>query len=293
MKNSKYSSNVFLKKGKAITHIVLIGSWLMAATACNTSDDSSSTSNDAPTLPPAASMVADFNVMAESSTVSATGVVAESPVTIQSVSYFSFAAFNVAGWNTVIKIGMAIPVAAFLESFRHVPVKQPDGSWVWSYGVTIGGLLYTAQLYGKVDGEQVHWDMYISKEGAYTKFNWFSGVSELGGASGYWILKKDPDQPVDLLRIDWNWDAQSDSGDIRYTNIEPDGPENGGYIFYGNNAPEPYQAFYDIYYKSQENLIEIEMNTDTNEGRVRNLQHFGNEDWHYWDSNFQDTVAPN
>ena len=55
---------------------------------------------------------------------------------------------------------------------------------------------------------------------------------------------------------------------------------------------EPYQAFYDIYNKGQDNLIEIEMNTNTQEGRVRNLQHFGNEDWHYWDSHLRDTVPP-
>ena len=272
--------------------IIFLAIWLMMLTACNTAQNTQTDSSGAPSLPPTASMAADFTAMTDSTAQSALGVATVPSVTIQSVSYFSYAAFNVAGWNTVIRIGMAIPVAAFLESFHHIPVKQPDGSWVRSYSVTVGGLLYSAQLYAKVVDTEVHWDMYISKEGDYSKFNWFSGVSELGGTTGYWILQKDPDQPVPLLRIDWNWDAATDTGDIRYTNVEPGGAENGGYIYYGNNAPGPYQAFYDIYNKGQDDLIEIEMNTDTHEGRVRNLLHFGNEDWHYWDSNLQDTVPP-
>ena len=274
-------------------NIVAVLVWIFTVTACKESGDEPSTSGS-PVLPPTASMVMDFDTMADTSTSSASiaGVTVESQAVIQSASYFSFAAFNVAGWSTLIKIGLAIPVAAFVESFRHLPVKQPDGSWVRTYAVTVGGVLYTAQLYSKVENEQVHWDMYISKEGEYTKFNWFSGVSELNAESGYWIMQKNPAEPVSLLRIDWTWDRESDTGDVLYTNVEPAGAENGGYIHYGNNQAEPYQAFYDIYVKSQDNLIEIEMNTDTHEGRVRNLQHFGNEGWHYWDSHLQDTVPP-
>lgn len=270
--------------------LLVMGTVLLVA--CNAPEKASTDTSGAPTLPPSASMAADFNVMTDTSAQSVTGVVAQQSVSAQSNSYFSYAAFNVAVWNTVIRVGMAIPVGAFLESFHHIPVKQPDGSWVRSYSVTVGGLLYTAQLYTKVVDTEVHWDMYISKEGSYSKFNWFTGVSELGGSTGYWILQKDPDQPVPLLRIDWNWDAATDTGDIRYTNVEPGGAENGGYIYYGNNAPQPYQAFYDIYNKGKDDLVEIEMNTDSHEGRVRNLLHFGNEDWHYWDSSLQDTVPP-
>jgi len=273
-------------------NIMLVVIWLAMTSACKQPEESSNNTSGAPALPPVASMSIDFSAVTEPSTASIAGAVVEPSATTQSSSYFAFAAFNVAGWSTLIKIGLAIPVAAFVESFHHIPIKQPDGSWVRTYSVTVGGLLYTAQLYGRIENEQVYWDMYISKEGEYTKFNWFSGVSEIGAGSGYWEMNKNPGDPVPLLRIDWTWDRETDIGDVRYTNIEPDGPENGGYIYYGNNEPAPYQAFYDIYNKGQNNLIEIEMSTITHEGRVRNLQHFGNEDWHYWDSNLQDTVPP-
>ncbi|WP_455218703.1 hypothetical protein [Kaarinaea lacus] len=275
-----------------ITKTLLILTLLSIVSACNEAEEESTTDPSGLTLPPVASMSIDFNATPQTQSFSNTEIGVVSTTATTSSSYFNFAAFNVGGWTTLIKIGMAIPVAAFLESFNHRPVRQPDGSWIWSYSVTVADILHTAQLHGKIENEQVLWDMYISKEGAYTRFNWFSGVSELGGGSGYWVMNKNPLEPVPLLRIDWNWDRVTDTGDVRYTNIEPEGAENGGYIHYGNNAPDPYQAFYDIYNKGQDNLIEIEMNVYTYEGRVKNLQHFGNEDWHYWDSNLQDTTPP-
>lgn len=276
-----------------IARSLLVLTLLVIISACNDAEEDSSVDPTGLALPPAASMSIDFNATPQAQSTSPTEIgVVSTTATTSSSSYFNFAAFNVAGWTTLIRIGMAIPVAAFLESFHHHPVRQPDGSWIWSYSVTVAGTLHTAQLHGKIENQQVLWDMYISKEGAYTRFNWFSGVSELGGGSGYWVMNRDPLQPVPLLRIDWNWDRNSGTGDVRYTNIEPEGAENGGYIHYGNNAPDPYQAFYDIYNRGQDNLIEIEMNVYTHEGRVRNLQHFGNVDWHYWDSNLLDTTPP-
>ena len=277
-----------------IAHFLFVAIFVTMVTACKDTEEQSTNISDAPMLPPVASMSIDFDAVTEpqQQSVSIAGAVVEPSAATQSSSYFAFAAFQVGGWSTLIKIGMAVPVAAFVESFRHLPIKQPDGSWVRTYAVTVSNVLYTAQLYSKLEDEQVHWDMYISKEGEYTRFNWFSGVSEIGAGSGYWIINKNPTDPIPLVQIDWNWDRVSDTGDVRFTNIEPEGAENGGYIYYGNNEPEPYQAFYDIYNKGQDNLIEIEMNTDTHEGRVRNLQHFGNEDWHYWDSRLRDTVPP-
>ena len=261
--------------------------------ACNEQEEDQTGDASGFVLPPAASMTMEFEAMPKSQNGLSAEIATDSSELLKSSSYFNFAAFQVGGWSTLLRIHMTIPVAAFVESFRHRPVRQPDGSWVWSYSLTIGGLLHTAQLYGRIEDEQVFWDMYISKEGEYTRFNWFSGVSEIGAGSGYWVMNKNPQEPVALLRIDWNWHRASNTGDVLYTNIEPGGAENGGYIHYGNNQPEPYQAFFDVYNRGQDNLIEVELNTHTHEGRVRNLQHFGNEDWHYWDSNLQDTVAPN
>jgi hypothetical protein len=207
-------------------------------------------------------------------------------------SNYGYAAGNVGVWNVLIAVGLAVPVATFIESFNHTPVLQSDGTWVWSYSVKVAGINHTAELHGKIVDGEVLWEMYVSKEEFYTDFNWFSGTSYLDGTQGTWTLKKSPDDPTPLLGIEWSRDLQTQTGDIKYMNIVPDGPENGGYIYYGTTSDPTYDAFYDIYNKGDDDLIEIEWNRTAKNGRVRNLTHFGNEDWHYWDESLQDATAP-
>ncbi len=266
---------------------------LSVLTGCGPQEDDSASADGAPQVPPQGSLVMETEGITGPTTAAASSAgFSSSEPTLLSTSNHNYAAFNVLAWSAIIRVGLAVPVTAFLHSFRHRPIRQPDGSWVWSYAVTVLGQLYSAQLQGQIVNDEVHWDMYITKEGEYSRFNWFSGVSKRDNSDGYWILNKNPLEPVNLLRIDWHRDFSTNTADIKYTNIEPGGAENGGYIFYGTTTDQTYNAFYDIYNIGADSLIEIEWHRTNKDGRVRNLQHFGNEDWHYWDENFQDVDAP-
>jgi hypothetical protein len=201
---------------------------------------------------------------------------------------WGFAALNVGFWNTVLFVGLAIPVASFVESFNHSPEQQPDYTWVWSYDVPVEDQLYTAELHGKFIDNGVRWEMYISKEGEYSDFQWYYGESNLPVTEGFWILMKSPSDPTELLRIDWHRDITDGSSDIKYTNIVPGGPENGGYILYEVTTESPYDRFYEIYNKGKDNTTNIEWNSSTMEGRVKDSRHFGDSDWHCWDFDHQD-----
>ncbi len=74
--------------------------------------------------------------------------------------------------------------------------------------------------------------------------------------------------------------------------IQAGDDNEGGFIEYGVIDDDTYDAFYDIYNAGQENQVEIDASTTSNEGRVTNPDHFGDEDWHYWDGNHCDSVAP-
>ena len=210
---------------------------------------------------------------------------------------WNWAVWNVGVWSLFIAAGRLVPSAAFLESFNHTPQQQPDYSWIWSYKVTAGGDVYSAKLHGKfIDdyngtGSGVRWDMYISKQGEYTDFLWYYGESNLPATEGFWILKNNPTAQTDLVQIDWERDLAEGTYSITYTNIVPDGPENGGYISHGATTGDPYNRFYNIYNKGADNLTEIEWNSATKEGRVKDANHFGNSDWHYWNENHQNMAA--
>ena len=56
-----------------------------------------------------------------------------------------------------------------------------------------------------------------------------------------------------MIGIEWHRDTEAGTADIKYTNIVPGGPENGGYIHFGVTGGYPHDAFYDIYNKGKEN----------------------------------------
>ncbi|MEJ2637408.1 MAG: hypothetical protein P8184_19235 [Calditrichia bacterium] len=278
-------------KMSEIFHLIAVVS--LALAFLNTGCDKNSTDpkQTAPDLPPTASFVMDFSDFA---------VVNPSPAAPQVSGQFDqtltkqnwgWAAGNVGVWNTLITVGLAVPVAAFMESFKHEAVLQTDGSWVWSYSFTVLGIIHNAKLQAKVTDQQVQWDMYISKQDAYTDFHWYTGTSNLPPTHGTWTLYNSPDNPAPLLGIEWNRDAQTSTGDIKYTNIVPEGAENGGYIYYGVTQDTVYNAFYDIYNKGKDNTTNIRWNRTEKYGQVKDPQHFGDSEWHCWDSHLDDIAC--
>ena len=230
-----------------------------------------------PVMPPLSSMAMDYSQFTTTS-------LAKS----DAKSNWLWAAGHVAVWNTVLTVTLAVPVAAFAESFNHTPVLQSDGRWLWSYNFNLGALQYTAELYGKVSLEGLGWDMFITQHGLYTDFHWFTGNSDLTATAGFWTMNLRPLEPTPFLQIDWQRDSDDQSIEITYTNIVPDGDENGSYIYQAFNQQLPYTGMYDIYRASTENLVEIKWNRETLEGRINDQQHFNDSDWHCWDAHLDD-----
>jgi hypothetical protein len=233
-----------------------------------------------PEIPPASTFVMDFSDFA-------------SETAALAVDNWHYAAGNVAIWNAFITIGLAVPVAAFLEALSHEPVRQTDGTWVWDYNFYVGQVLHVAELRGWVESDVVFWEMYISKQGFFEDFLWYSGESAVAGTEGTWTLYASPENPTPLIGILWHAAPEEGTADIKYTNIVPDGPENGGYIFYGVTDGSPYDAFYDIYNKGLENHTNIEWNRPGMAGRVADALHFDDDgEWHCWNDAHQDVDCP-
>jgi hypothetical protein len=251
-------------------------------------DEPTKTEEEQPPTPPQADyFIIDFNVFPDST----------SPAPFQKeqqiLTYqnWGFAAVNVAVWNSLITLTLIAPVATFNSTIQEEPVLQPDGRWLWTKNFNVLGVPHTSKLYGETVTSGAEWEMYLSKENAFTDFKWYTGFSNLPLTEGNWTLFKDPDSSVEFIRIDWHRNQQG--GDIKYTNIIPGHQDNGGYIYFEkNDASSPYDRFYDIYNKSMDNLTQIEWDSVTREGRVLDALHFGNPDWHCWDMDLMDIVCP-
>ena len=287
--------------------VLLITSLLaLFCVACTEKTDKPGTS-EAPLIPPQSTFVMDFSDFTQAQALSslgrATGVLSVSladeggaaPAAVNALgdrSNYDFAAFNVGFWNLVGTFGLAIPVSSFTESLKQTPVRQPDGSWVWTYSVTVNLVTYTAELHGKYIDSGVRWDMYITRQDEYTDYLWYYGESDLANTQGFWVLKAEPAKGNDLLRIDWHRNPGKETGDIKYTNIVPGGPENGGYISFTVSADEPYNRSYTIFNKGKNQTTYIEWNETTKAGRVKDSAHFGDDGWRCWDSSLKNIACP-
>ena len=108
-------------------------------------------------------------------------------------------------WSILTTAYIAIPVASFGEAFNHEPTFDSSiPGWVWEYDVPVGSLSYHARLESEVTSAAVEWDMFISLEGSFQDFNWYSGTSAISGTNGKWILNARPLAPITALEIDWN-----------------------------------------------------------------------------------------
>lgn len=272
---------------KNIFKVFVIGIILISFTII--SCDEGEKDEDAPQLPPKESFIIDFSDFNNSSDT------LKSTKATLTYKNWGAAYFQASVWNFIIAVKGIVPVTAFVESFNHQPVYEGVKTWSWTYDYTIGSATYTAKLTGKIlETEEVKWEMYISKAaliGAYTDFKWYEGVARLDRTSGHWILYNNPTDVYELIRIDWtkNWD--NNTGGIKYTNIVPDGPENGGYIAYGIVGDTVFDAYYEIYNKGKDNLTDIEWNRTTKVGRISDPLTFGDEDWHCWDNLLLDIVC--
>lgn len=257
---------------------------LLLATGCQ--ESTGPNQENPPELPPEGTFVMNF---ADFDTTSANPAVLQKT---QVGTNWLYSAINVGVWNTILTIGMAVPVASFVAAFdRSDPVQQDDGSWIWSYNFNALGARHTAKLQAQTENDGIRWDMFISRENGYTDYHWYTGWSNLVATEGFWVLsKRVPD--VEFLRIDWSRNSSDTVAEITYTDIETGAAGNGNYIRYGINEETPYNAFYQIYNNQQTRLIDIEWHRQNHNGRVMDEAHFGNPNWQCWDEQLNNITCP-
>jgi len=279
-----------LKIKKSLALFTIAAIVLSAFPGCGGDDGGTGTEYIAPVLPPMSTFLMDFSDFSQGRL--AAPVPGEQGLdgSLAKLNW-TRAVTNILVWNNRINFGFAIPVAAFLEAFNHEPVRQPDGAWLWDYDLTVD-VVHLAELYGKTEDDEVVWEMYISRDEAYTDFLWFFGSSALDGSEGTWTLNQDPDSEIPMIEIVWHRDTEAGTLDIKYTYVVPGSAKYSDYIHYGVTGGDPYDAFYDIYNVGETNHTSIEWNLDDKYGRVKDPEHFGDEDWHCWDGLLDDVACP-
>lgn len=222
-----------------------------------------------PKLPPTSSMAIDFDSFNKSGKI-------EDITTLQN---WAFAATHIAIWHSLLSVQLIIPVTAYREAFNHTP-QLNNGTWTWTYDFNPSNNPHTATLNAIVENNEVNWSMKISNN-SVANFEWFTGISNLDGSGGSWSLNKSINDPSPLLEIEWN---KISNTDVAATFTDPN---HNNYIEYGITNSD-LNTYYNMYQANNSNLIEVEWDRDSYNGRVKNNQHFGDAEWHCWDGSHQD-----
>lgn len=250
---------------------------LIAGIVVFSCEENGTDTETAPEIPPESTFILDFSDFDNNQK-------SDEADLIKLRTNFTFAVIHVAWWNLFIAGNMIIPVASFVEAFNHEPVREGPGWWIWSYNFNAGGVVHKAELHGKVSSE-ITWEMYISKEGEYTDFLWYTGQNDLLITEGYWLLKRTPADSALLFRIDWERNLADSTGQIKYSVINEDEDYYDSYIQYGNTENPPFDAFYDIHL-TKDSIVEvnIEWSSINKDGRIKALPTFKDSEWHCWDT---------
>lgn len=243
---------------------------------------------DPPVLPPAGSMLIDFNNFLPGKK-----SVSEDTFKGTPTSHWEYASGVALIWRAVINTTLAIPVKAFQVAIGKDPVYVDDNTWQWKYDATITidnvSMTYKARLTGQVREDDVLWKMYLAKEGTnpFNEFVWFEGTSKKDGTGGQWTLKMGPANQVPILRIDWTGTGNNVTS-VRYTYIKDLDPFKESYIEFGALTTGPYNAYYEIRYfdGSQFADVDVEWSTSAKNGHVRAPLVFPTSDWYCWDGNY-------
>ena len=245
----------------------------LLATSCSKDDE-----NGAPVMPPIESFQMDFSDFAEFPDTT------ESKKSLQAYQHFAYSYVTVGVWNVITTVALAVPVAVYLESFKHTPEFLGDDAWQWTYSMDT----YTARLVAtRISNEKFTAEMFISKSGvgAFEDFKWFEGTVRYDHTHASWKLYESHTENVQWLDIEWTKDWEAGTSSITYTNVKVGSEEFASYITYGIVDDPEYDAFYTL--SSATNEVNIKYNTETKAGRVKSPAHFGNSDWNCWNDLFQ------
>lgn len=252
-----------------LTAMILSLSIMFSVTSCEEKEPV----EDRPDLPPIESLVMDFSNFVDEPAGNK-----GAPLSINNV-WYSY--WTVWGANVIAGIVSVIPATAYTVALQQTPVYVGDYTWEWSFDFTLDKE-YTATLTGaRLNNAEFSMEMKIALAATPNLgVKWFDGVVRYDHTHAEWILYENGLQ--DVLEVEWNMNYETGMGDLTYTYTKPGEELTDSFIKAEHRPGEFFDAAYTI--SVPEGLTNIEWNIETKEGHVKAPVHFGDNEWHCWDS---------
>lgn len=247
---------------------------------CGTDSDEGE-DKTAPPLPPDASMSMDL---------SAFGGGKMAPGQQPPGKNFKNAALRVLLLDVAIVIVLSPAVTVFKAAKSVEPVKQDDGSWLWSYTMTILGQKYTANLTSQLEPSKVLWSMRVTNplfKVPLDNFEWYTGETALDNSSGNWRFfdYNTPDMANEIGTIEWSVQVLAESK-IVFSSKNPQSQNYGDIVTYSVEGTNALITFFDA---SENITAEVTWDLVTIAGSIK-VPNYNNGERAYWNENKQDVA---
>ncbi len=226
---------------------------------------------------------------------------------VNSYQHFAHGATQFIAYHTPIALYSAVPTAALALAANEEPVPIEEG-YEWSYQyATLAGKTYDVVLRANFvwnpdvagfNKTAFQWRMYLSEQGGFQDFEWFSGFVSQDLTLAQFNVFLNPSSANPVVVIDYErstygnfFNRQTDGISLSYTVTDPDDSFNTeAFLEYNtiDSTGTGYNANFLLRGEILEAPIDIQLNTDTGEGRVRDEAKFGDNEWKCWNKEFRD-----
>jgi len=262
--------------------------------ADGTADGDVMDASGAPALPPDESLTVDLSAFNDGESmvpeIPDTGnAIQQSPGTPVAGENYTNAATRVVTINTAIASALAFPTGLFKMAKDTVPVKQSDGSWVWSYSMTYDVFVVDSKLIGVPDGDKTYWTMKVSVDNPIipiTDFEWYTGMSTESNTSGSWQFNDmyTPTEQNPTVKLDWSVEVLRENVDLIIENIDTRSDYLGDVLLYNVKPGIASMSFNDI---SEGEMWDIIWDVETGAGSIT-VPNYKSGEKSCWDAQKQD-----
>jgi len=272
--NPRYERLIFGKMKKRLNLKTWSAMMLALTVLLGTSCDSEP-KGDRPELPPADVLFMDYSDFAEQP-----GMAKSTAATYEN---FLHAYGTILFWHSpAITAYTALPVAAYAVALAQEAEYMGDNTWEWSYDIDWFGTEYIVTLTAsRINNEEFSILMDVALASLPNLgVKWFDGIVSYDHSMAAWSIYKEG--TVSVLEAKMSKDYEAETASLKYTYAEPGMEETGSFILYAYDSGKDYDASYSVSLSA--GLTQIEWNTATKAGHVRDQVKFGDEQWHCWDS---------
>lgn len=234
--------------------------------SCSDDEDVTEPIGTAPDLPPANTLLMEFETFALTD------------ARLQSFQNAVRAGSHIVSWRQFVREDHAIPLNALLSINDKVPEKEGE-RWKWSYEFTALNNTYSADLYGVASSEGSDWEFYVSQSGVFSQELMLKGSVAQDRRSGTWALYDTGGVQAPSLEVKWTLNDQLEVQRMTYSHLDissityelSEGNDDASYKLTNNG-----------------NHVSINWNRTKKDGEIVDPAFFQDEQSHCWNVNFED-----